>query len=184
MEGTAVRTIATKKGDVKLSCFDVQLVDIGLVQANTYNPNHVSPNNMELLETSILDNGFCYPVVTSWDDDFQKYIVVDGFHRYLEFYQYLEAAEIPIIDLQLTSAQRMQATVQFNRARGVHQVELMGDLVKALVEQGVEDNEIAKKLGMEAEEVYRLKQITGIAELFKHQMYSKAWEMAEVGNDI
>jgi hypothetical protein len=73
----------------------------------------------------------------------------------------------------------MEATVQFNRARGVHQVELMGDLVKALVEQGVPDSDIAVKLGMEEEEVYRLKQITGFAELFKNQAYSRAWEMQE-----
>jgi hypothetical protein len=78
----------------------------------------------------------------------------------------------------------MAATVQFNRARGVHQVELMGDLVQALVQQGVDDEDIAQRLGMEAEEVFRLKQITGIAELFKNQLYSKAWEMQEVPDDI
>ena len=67
--------------------------------------------------------------------------------------------------------------------KGVHQVELMGDLVKALVEQGVDDQEIAAKLGMELEEVYRLKQITGIAELFKNQEYSRAWEIIEEEDD-
>jgi transcription initiation factor IIE alpha subunit len=77
----------------------------------------------------------------------------------------------------------MAATVQFNRARGVHQVELMGDLVKALTEQGLDDEEISKQLGMEIEEVFRLKQITGIAELFKNQIYSKSWEMQEVIED-
>ena len=76
--------------------------------------------------------------------------------------------------------ERMAATVQFNRARGVHQVELMGDLVQKLVEQGMEDEEISKHLGMELDEVLRLKQITGIAELFKNQTYSRAWEMKEV----
>lgn len=78
----------------------------------------------------------------------------------------------------------MAATVQFNRARGVHQVELMGDLVRALIEQGASDEEISKHLGMEMEEVYRLKQITGIAELFKNQPYSKAWEMVEVEDNV
>ena len=173
-------TIETKKGDVALPCLDVKVVDIEEVQANTYNPNHVSSLNMDLLETSILANGFCYPVVTCWDPEVEKYIIVDGFHRYFEFLENLEAKQIPIIDLRLNPAQRMEATVQFNRARGVHQVELMGDLVKALVDQGVEDDEIAKKLGMELEEVFRLKQITGIAELFKNQIYSKSWEMQEV----
>ena len=79
--------------------------------------------------------------------------------------------------------QRMASTVQFNRARGVHQVELMGDLVKALFEQGADDEEIAKHLGMELEEVFRLKQITGIAALFKNQTYSRSWEMQEVDID-
>lgn len=76
-------------------------------------------------------------------------------------------------------AERMSATVQFNRARGVHQTDLMGDLVQGLVSQGMKDDEIAQHLGMELEEVYRLKQITGIAELFKNQLYSKSWDMKE-----
>lgn len=176
--------IATKKGDVTLPLLDIHIVDIEKVQANTYNPNHVAPHNMELLEESILSNGFCFAVVTVYDPDSDKYIIVDGFHRYLLFRDYLQATQIPIIILKHNMAQRMEATVQFNRARGVHQVELMGDLVQALVGQGVDDQEIAQKLGMEIEEVFRLKQITGIAELFKNQIYSKSWEMVEVEDGI
>ena len=78
----------------------------------------------------------------------------------------------------------MAATVQFNRARGVHQVELMGDLVKGLIDQGMEEDDIATHLGMQLEEVFRLKQITGVAELFKKQLYSQAWEMKEMENNI
>ena len=78
----------------------------------------------------------------------------------------------------------MSATVQFNRARGVHQVELMGDLVKALVDQGLSEDEISQHLGMGLDEVFRLKQITGVAELFKKQIYSKAWEMKDMENQI
>ena len=78
---------------------------------------------------------------------------------------------------------RMAATVQFNRARGVHQVELMGELVRELYEKGLEDEMIAQSLGMEEEEVFRLKQITGIAEIFKNKSYSKSWEMVEVNDD-
>lgn len=172
--------IETKKGKIKLSCLEVKIVDIDEVQANNYNPNNVADNNMALLEESILTNGFCFAVVTVYDPEFEKYIIVDGFHRYLIFKDTLEAKQIPIIVLDHDISKRMAATVQFNRARGVHQVELMGDLVKALVEQGVEDDEIAQRLGMEPEEVFRLKQITGIAELFKNQNYSKAWEIVEV----
>jgi ParB-like chromosome segregation protein Spo0J len=184
MDGTTMKYIATKKGNITLPCLEVKIVDINQVQANNYNPNSVSDRNMELLAESIIANGFCYAVATVWDADLEKYIIVDGFHRYIIFRDYLEAKEIPVIVLPHDIAQRMEATVQFNRARGVHQVELMGDLVKALVEQGVADDEIAQTLGMELEEVFRLKQITGIAELFKNQIYSKSWAMMEVDENV
>lgn len=184
MEKLALRTIATKRGEITLPLLDVRIVPIDQVQANNYNPNAVTTRNMELLEESIRTNGFCFAVVTIWDDDLEKFIIVDGFHRYLIFRDYFEADEIPIIVLEHDIAKRMAATVQFNRARGVHQVELMGDLVQALVQQGVGDEEIATQLGMEVEEVYRLKQITGIAELFKNQIYSKSWVMQECSGDV
>lgn len=175
-----MKELKTKKGMIKLPCLEIKIVDINLVQANNYNPNAVATNNMKLLEESILSNGFCFAIVTVYDPDIEKYIVIDGFHRYVIFKDYLQAKEIPIIVLEHDITKRMEATVQFNRARGVHQVELMGDLVQALIEQGVTDEEIAQKLGMEIEEVFRLKQITGIAELFKNQQYSKSWKMLEV----
>lgn len=171
--------IKTKKGYITLPVMCPIVVPRELVQANNYNPNNVPKNNMELLETSIIDNGFCFAIVTVWDDDLGKFVIVDGFHRDTILKHWLEAEDIPIIVLEHTTAQRMAATIQFNRARGVHQVELMGDLVQALVEQGVADEDIVQKLGMEAEEVFRLKQITGIAELFKNQTYSRSWEMVD-----
>lgn len=176
-------TVDTNKGPVSCPCFDVIMVDIDAVQANNYNPNSVSENNMKLLEQSIIDNGMCFPVVTIWSQDEEKYIIVDGFHRYSIFKDYLHAKQLPIVVLQQDIKQRMAATVQFNRARGVHQVELMGDLVKGLVEQGMGEDDIAEHLGMQLEEVFRLKQITGVAELFKKQLYSQAWEMKDVGDD-
>ncbi len=177
-------TIRTAKGQIKLPCMTPVIVPIKQVQANNYNPNAVDDKNMQLLEESIVSNGFCFPVVTIWDPDLEKYIIIDGFHRYLIFRDWLRAKELPIVVLEHDISQRMAATVQFNRARGVHQVELMGDLVRAMVEQEVPDDEIAEKLGMEIEEVFRLKQITGIAELFKNQIYSKAWEMMEVPDNV
>ncbi len=176
--------IESKKGKIELPCMDVKIVDINMVQSNTYNPNAVSSQNMKLLEESIMSNGFCFAVVCIWDPDLEKYIVIDGDHRYMIFRDYLQAKELPIVVLNHDITKRMEATVQFNRARGVHQVELMGDLVQALVEQNVPDDEIAQKLGMEIEEVFRLKQITGIAELFKNQIYSKSWEMQEVDESV
>lgn len=173
-------TLASNKGAITLPCLDIRMVPMAEVVANNYNPNNVPKNNMQLLQESILTNGFCFPVVTIRDDDLGKYVIVDGFHRYTILKDWLGAAELPIVVLQHDASQRMAATVQFNRARGVHQVELMGDLVRALVEQGLPDDEIAHRLGMELEEVFRLKQITGIAELFKNQVYSRAWEVVGV----
>jgi len=176
--------LESNRGPVPLPCMDVVLVPAEKVRANNYNPNNVPKNNMELLLQSIMDNGFCFPIVTIYDEEVDEYVIIDGFHRYTILKDWLEVKEIPVVVLQHDIKKRMAATVQFNRARGVHQVELMGDLVKALVEQGATDEEIAKHLGMEMEEVYRLKQITGIAELFKNQPYSKAWEMVEVADDV
>lgn len=177
-------TIQTAQGALDLPCMDVRIVPMDKVIANNYNPNHVSDNNMELLHTSIADNGMCYAVVTIYDDVLDRYIIVDGFHRYTDLKDVWQATECPIIVLRHNIKQRMAATVQFNRARGVHQVELMGDLVQALVEQGATDEEIAHHLGMEPEEVYRLKQVTGIAALFKNQTYSRSWEMQEVDDAV
>lgn len=177
-------TIQTKRGEVKLPCMSPIIVPIEKVQANNYNPNNVADSEMELLATSIVDNGFCFAVVTIYDEVLDKYVIIDGFHRYQIFRDVLEASEIPILVLDHDMRKRMEATVQFNRARGVHQVELMGDLVQALVEQGASDEEIAKHLGMDSEEVFRLKQVTGIAALFKNQTYSRAWKMEDVPDDL
>lgn len=177
-----VPEIETKYGKIKLVAMVPIIVPIELVQANNYNPNNVDSKNMELLRRSIVDNGFCFGIVTIWDPDLQKFVIVDGYHRYDIFKNTLQAKQIAIYVLDQTPAQRMAATVQFNRARGVHQVDLMADLVRALFDQGEDDEAIAKHLGMELEEVFRLKQVTGIAELFKNQTYSRAWEMQEVEN--
>jgi len=172
--------IKCKKGDLKLPVFSPILVPAEMIQANNYNPNHVDEQNMKTLEISIIKNGFTFAIITVWDEEIEKFVIVDGFHRNEILQKYLECEQIPIIVLEQTMAQRLAATVQFNRARGVHQVDLMGDLVKALFDQGQDDEEIAKQLGMDIEEVFRLKQVTGIAELFKNQTYSKSWEMVEV----
>jgi ParB-like chromosome segregation protein Spo0J len=182
-EITLIDQIKTKKGIVKFPCMHPIVVPMDKVIANNYNPNAVSDHNMQLLLQSILDNGFCFPVVTIYDKVIDKYVIIDGFHRYAIFKDYLQADSIPVVVLEQDISQRMAATVQFNRARGVHQVELMGDLVQALVKQGASDEEISKHLGMDMEEVYRLKAITGIAELFKNQNYSMSWEMQNVSDE-
>jgi len=156
------------------------LVRTELVVANTYNPNAVSPDKMELLRTSIIDNGWCFPIVTIWDSELRQFVIVDGFHRNLiGSKDWLDVDYIPIVVLTHTMAQRMAATIQFNKARGVHQVDLDADVVRALIQQGMSDEEVASKLGMELDSVHRYKQLTGIADLFKNVQYSTAWEMEE-----
>ena len=172
--------LESKKGNIELPCMEVILVPVEKVRANNYNPNNVAKNNMDLLQQSVIDNGFCFPIVVIYDDIEDCYVVIDGFHRYTILKDYLQVNQIPVVVLKHDLKQRMAATIQFNRARGVHQVELMGDLIQSLVKQGMEDMEISKHLGMELEEVHRLKQVTGIAEIFKNQAYSKSWGMVEV----
>lgn len=153
------------------------------VIANDYNPNKVASPEMKLLETSITNNGFTFPIATAdvgtGDEPLSESpnIIADGFHRSTvgrsgktkkRMHGYLPVAHIK-------SDRLIEATIEFNRARGKHQIELMADIVKRLVQMGRSDTDIAKHLGMEAEEVLRLKQMTGLAGLFKDQPYSKAW---------
>ena len=169
-----------EKSALKFPCMNIKFVPIEKVIANDYNPNHVCEDNMKLLHTSIADNGFCYAIVTIYDEIQDKYIIIDGFHRYIDLKDNWHAVECPVIVLPHDISQRMAATVQFNRARGVHKVDLMGDLIQSLVEQNLSDEDIARHLGMSIEEVFRLKQVTGIAEIFKDTEYSRSWEMQEI----
>jgi hypothetical protein len=172
--------IESKAGRVEIPCVNTMLVRTSLVQANLYNPNHVPPDKMELLRQSIVDNGFCFPVVAIFDDDLRKFVIIDGFHRSLIAGEdWLAFDYLPLVCLRHDITQRMAATIQFNKARGVHQVDLDAEVVRALIEQGLADEDIAQRLGMELDAVHRYKQITGVAELFKNAAYSRSWEMVE-----
>jgi len=168
---------------IQFPCLEVLMVQREMVVANDYNPNHVSPEKMQLLMTSIIDNGFCFPIVTIWDEETEKYIIIDGFHRRLiAEAEWLDIKLIPIVVLKHDITKRMFATVQFNKARGVHQVDLDADLVRKLLEQGLAEESVAEKLQIDLETVHRYKQLTGIASLFAKAQYSLAWEMTENGN--
>lgn len=170
---------------VLVPCANTIVVRRDLVIANTYNPNHVSDDKMELLCQSIIDNGFAFPIVVIWDDDQQLFVVVDGFHRYLvSGPKWLDMTHVPLTVLDHDARQRMVATWQFNKARGSHEVDLDADLIRALIQQGMDEDEIAKHLGIDLDTVHRYKQLTGIAELFQHAQYSMAWEMVEVPDAI
>jgi ParB-like chromosome segregation protein Spo0J len=179
----AAETIHSRSdGDVAVPCMAVLLVRRHLLEANDYNPNEVPGDKLELLRRSIVDNGFCFPIVTIFDADRAKFVIVDGFHRaLLGGEQWLDFDYLPIVVLDHGMTRRMAATVQFNKARGVHQVDLDAEIVRKLLEQGLSEDEVATRLGLESEAVHRYKQLTGVATLFRNADYSMAWEMAEDG---
>lgn len=163
------------KQQITFPCMNPIMVPIEKVVSNDYNPNHVASPEMDLLARSIENNGLTYAITVVYDAELDIYIVVDGFHRYTLLKERFKCREVPVIPLQRDAAERMYSTVEFNRARGKHQVELMSALVAKLVQLGRDDIEIATELGMAAEEVLRLKQLTGLAAMFKEQHYSRAW---------
>lgn len=110
----------------------------------------------------------------------EKFVVIDGFHRsVIGGPDWLGLSHLPVIVLPHDLSQRMVATHQFNKARGVHQVDLDAEIVRALIEQGMSESDVAQKLGLEEDAVHRYKQITGIAELFKNSEWSMAWEVED-----
>jgi ParB-like chromosome segregation protein Spo0J len=152
------------------------------IQANDYNPNSVAPPEMELLRTSIMADGYTQPIVTF--NETTHFTVVDGFHRNrvgkecedvkTRVHGYLPLVEIR--ETQSNKGDRMASTVRHNRARGKHKVEAMSDIVLDLRKRNWSDEKIAKNLGMEPDEVLRLAQITGLAEMFADEDFSEAWE--------
>lgn len=180
---------ALKQGLKKISPFAnepvdcVQWVKEELVIANDYNPNTVAPPEMELLHTSIQEDGYTQPIVVYQHDGI--YEVVDGFHRnrvgkecadiHERIHGYLPVTIIN--DDRHEKADRIASTIRHNRARGKHRVEAMSDIVIELKRRNWSDAKIAKELGMDADEVLRLTQITGLAEMFADKDFSEAWEV-------
>lgn len=149
-----------------------------LVQANDYNPNSVAPPEMRLLELSIENDGYTQPIVT-WLRDDGVYEVVDGFHRRRVGVEKLKLTHLPVVVINGDRAEkgdRIASTIRHNRARGKHAVSAMSDIVQELARRNWSDKKIAKELGMDADEVLRLKQISGLAEMFADQEFSEAWE--------
>jgi len=159
----------------------VRRVPIDKVVANDYNPNSVATNEMKLLYTSINHDGYTQPVVTIYDPEQDKYIIVDGFHRYLTMKTNKDIYEknggmLPIVVLDKHINDRMASTVRHNRARGKHSVDGMGSMVFSMLENGWEDEQICNEIGLEEEELLRLKHITGFSKLFEDVEYKKSWE--------
>lgn len=163
----------------------VQWVPIEKIVGNDYNPNKVAPPEMKLLELSVLEDGYTQPIVAYYDSNQDKYIIVDGFHRYrvgkenkdirLRTHGYL-----PIVVINKPLDHRIASTIRHNRARGRHAVSPMSDIVANLVRADWDDKKIGKELGMDADEVLRLKQRTGLPEIFKDREFSKSWVAKEI----
>lgn len=154
---------------------EVKVVPIDMLIANEYNPNRMPDNEMDLLRQCIQRFGFLFPIITTWDEEKQKYRIIDGYHRY-ETLKRMNSKEVSILDLDISYHDAVQLTVLMNRIKGLHQVELMSDLVVKLTDLGIEDDEICDNLGMELEEYIRLKQQLGIAHSFRKHEYTNTWE--------
>ena len=158
----------------------VQWVPADSVQANNYNPNSVMPPEMRLLHRSIQADGYTQPIVVYWDEEAQHNIVVDGFHRNRIGKEFADIRAhthgyLPIVAIHTTREERIASTIRHNRARGKHAVTGMVDIVVALAQAGQTDEEIGQELGMDADEVLRLKRDANIPDLFRHRHYSRSW---------
>lgn len=159
----------------------VRWVPIEQVCPNDYNPNAVAVIEMKLLHTSIKADGYTQPVVTIWNPERQLYEIVDGFHRYTTMKRNKDIREachglLPIVVIEKPINDRMASTVRHNRARGKHSIAGMSSMVFEMLHQGWTEAMIATELGMEAEEIVRLKHLTGFSKLFGEVEYRKAWE--------
>jgi ParB-like chromosome segregation protein Spo0J len=155
-------------------------IPIEKVEPNDYNPNSVANIEMGLLYQSIDHDGYTQPCVTIYDPGKDKYIIVDGFHRYFVMKSNKDICErcnglLPCVVIDKSINDRMASTIRHNRARGKHSIQGMANLIFNMLENGWNDAEICNELGMEAEELLRLKHITGFSKLFADTEYKKAW---------
>ena len=161
----------------------VKWVELDKVEANDYNPNIVCSHELKLLAISILHDGYTQPVVTIYDKERDKYVIVDGYHRYFVMktnkdVKALTEGYLPIVVLDKDINDRMASTIRHNRARGKHTITGMSQLVYDMVKNGWDDMKICNELGLEPDELLRLKHITGVAVLFKDKEYNKSYEEA------
>lgn len=157
------------------------------ITANDYNPNKVAPPEMELLEISIMNDGYTQPIVTWQNSDKEKTEVIDGFHRHRVGKESKIVGQrvmgyLPIVTIrkeQEGKNDRIASTIRHNRARGKHQIDAMSEIIIELKNRNWKNERIARELGMDEEEILRLCQITGLEELFKDGDFSKSWEAGD-----
>ncbi len=167
--------------EFKSPVYGVIAVPVEKIKANAYNPNKVAPPEMKLLYDSIKEDGYTQPIVCYYLKDEDAYEVVDGFHRFRVIKEHKdiyerEGGRLPVVVINRPIGDRMASTIRHNRARGSHDVDLMSNIVAELSEMGKTNAWISRHLGMSADEILRLKQITGLADLFKNGEFSNSWE--------
>lgn len=170
--------------EYKSPAYNVIPVPVEKILPNTYNPNSVAPPEMKLLYESIKADGYTMPIVCYYNRKNDIYVIVDGFHRYRVMLDHpdiyaREKGMLPVSVINKPIDQRMASTIRHNRARGSHDVDLMSNIVKELHELGRSDAWISRHLGMDRDEILRLKQITGLAALFKDVNFGRAWRPVE-----
>lgn len=164
----------------KSPVYNIVSIPIEKISPNDYNPNCVAPPEMKLLYDSIKEDGYTMPIVCYYDKINDKYIIVDGFHRYRVMLEHKDIYErengcLPVSVIKKSLDKRMASTIRHNRARGSHNVDLMSNIIKELHDLGRSDEWISKHLGMDKDEILRLKQLTGLIDLFKEVQFSKEW---------
>ena len=166
---------------MKSPVYNVKAVPVEKIRANSYNPNAVANPEMKLLYKSILEDGYTMPIVCYYIEEEDLYEIVDGFHRYSVMLNHKdiydrEGGKMPVVTIEKDISNRMASTIRHNRARGTHSIELMSNIVSELVESGMSDAWIMKNIGMDADELLRLKQASGLAALFQNEEFSKSWK--------
>lgn len=166
---------------MKSPVYNIVAIPIEDIQANSYNPNHVAPPEMKLLYESIKEDGYTMPIVV-YPLGNGKYEIVDGYHRYTtmllhrDIYE-REGGKLPCSIIDKDKSNRMASTIRHNRARGSHSIELMMNIVSELKKAGMSDAWIMKEIGMDADELLRYKQLSGLAELFRDREFSESEEI-------
>lgn len=160
---------------------DVIWIPVDMVMANNYNPNKVAIKEMQLLALSMLADGITQPVVTIYDSEIKKFVIVDGFHRYFTIktskeINALTFNNVPLVVINRPVNDLMASTIRHNRARGKHSITGVANIVFKMLDGGWSDEKICTELGMEASELVRLKHITGFSKVFKDVEYNKAWK--------
>jgi ParB-like chromosome segregation protein Spo0J len=164
----------------KSPVYNVKAIPVEKIKANEYNPNHVMSQEMKLLYESIKADVYTMPIVCYYDAETDTYIVVDGFHRRKVMLEHKDIYEreqglMPVVTIDKPLNERMASTIRHNRARGVHETQQMSNIVVELLKLGWKDYEICKQLGMDADELLRLKQIIGVDEIYQNEDYGRAW---------